>query len=255
MVVKGEGGEKYTLNSKNKRTYRTYTDYQVGNGKYIARILDRKVRNNGVEDEVEQALRSGSYYDGELPLNLLYTGKKFVGFLYEGNGDFLAAAPVTDEDDIFAENASAGKRQLPSGIGDGEQIYIIGIQVIMAVLMAVIGKTIIYPMLERFMSQYQDSTVIGMLYYLDYNGVPAIVAGIILQIVVFTSFKERISNVIYSGLTAMLANLVGMVLWTLIVMLLMMIVQGAVEFIMEYLAYIILIVGGVIWLKKKFRIR
>lgn len=255
MVVKGEGGERYTLNSKKKRTYRTYTDYKIGNGKYIARILDRKNRNASVEYEIAQAVRNGLYYEDERPLNLLYLGKKFAGFLYEGNEDSLETTDDSYEYAVLEKNESGKNNQLLSGTGDGEQVYPIGVQVVVAVMMTVIGKVLVYPILMGFVNENQGATVIDMLYYLDYKGVPAIIAGLAAQIAVFVSFKDRMGNVIYSGLIAVLVNLAGIVLWTLIVVLLMMIVQGAVNFIMEYLVYIILIAGALIWLKKKFRIR
>ena len=250
MVVKGGGGERYTLNSKNKRAYRTYTDYPIGNGKYVASILDRRQRNHSIEDEIELAVKNGSYFEDERPLNVLYIGKKFIGFLYEGK-EILSETINRDSEEII----SKAEKQLPRAQGKSEQIYIIGVQVVMAVLMAIIGIKVIYPILGRFMNEHQEASVINMLHYLDYKGIPAIIAGLILQIAFFSSSKVRLNNVIYSGLVAMLVNLVGVVLWTLFVLLLMIIIQGAVDFIMKYIGYIILIIVAIVWAKSKFRIR
>lgn len=250
MVVKGSGGEKYTLNAKNKQAYRAYTDYPVGNGTYIARILDRSHRSSSVEEEIESAVRSGTYYEEEQPLNLLYMGKKFVGFLYAGNGNFF----VETEGDLETNSMQAKKSSIKAN-GGMEQVYVIGAQVAAVLVMAAVGMMAIYPILVKFMEANPDSSIISMLHYLDYKGIPAIVAGIILQCIVFARTKESINHVIYSGLLAMLVNLAGIVLWTLLVLLLMMIVQGAVDFIMRYLLYIILFIGAGIWLKSKIRMR
>ena len=251
MVVKGGGGERYTLNSKNKKIYRTYTDYPIGNGKYVARILNRRQRNHSIEDEIELAVKNGSYFEDEQPLNILYMGKKFIGFLYEGKEIFSETINRDSEEEIVSKTG----KHLPQVQGKSEQIYIIGVQVVMAVLMAIIGIKVIYPILGRFMNEYQESSVINLLHYLDYKGIPAIIAGLILQIAFFSSSKVRINNVIYSGLVAMLVNLVGVVLWTLFVLILMVVVQGAVDFIIKYIVYIILIIAAIIWAKNKFRIR
>lgn len=49
MLAKGSGGEKYTLDTKKKHVYRTYTDYPVAGGCYVARIMDRGHRRGDVE--------------------------------------------------------------------------------------------------------------------------------------------------------------------------------------------------------------
>ena len=110
-------------------------------------------------------------------------------------------------------------------------------------------------MLGNFVNEHQESSVINMLHYLDYKGIPAILAGLVAQIAFYVWSKERLNHVIYSGLAAMLVNLVGVVLWTLVVLLLMVVVQGAIDFIMTYIVYIILIIAAIVWAKKKFRIR
>lgn len=248
MLVKGSGGEKYALDTKRKRTCRTYTDYPVGGGVYVARIMDRNHRNGTVEAEVKDAVNSGSYYNEERPLNVLYTGRKFAGFLYEGDGSLL--------EDMQTEDAPEGAYAPVRGARGGNgAAAVLCVQGAVAVVMALIGYFAIYPMLRSYMDSNEESAILSALHYLDYYGVPAILVGIALQAFAWKKFQNYMDNLLVGGLIALVANLMGTVLWTIFVMLIMTIVMGAVAFIMKYIVVIILIFGVWFWIKSKLNSR
>lgn len=250
MLAKGSGGEKYTLDTKKKHVYRTYTDYPVAGGMYVARIMDRGHRRGDVEAEVKDAVNSGSYYDDERPLNVLYTGGKFAGFLYEGDGS-LTQEPQDDMSyESGYEGASVPSNRLSGGGSPGA--VTLGIQAAVAVVMALVGYFAIYPILGNFMFRNYGSSIVSTLHYLDYNGIPAILVGIGVQAAVFFKFRDSLENPVIGGLIAAGVNLAGTVVWTVFVMLLMTIVMGAVAFIMKYIVIIVLIIGVYIWIKSKF---
>lgn len=244
MLAKGSSGEKYTLDTKKKHVYRTYTDYPVSGGVYVARIMDRGHRNGGVEADVKDAVNSGTYYDDERPLNVLYTGGKFAGFLYEGDGS-LTEEPV----DMDYEGASVPSPRLRGGDAGA---MVLGIQAAVAVVMALIGYFAIYPILGNFMAKNPGSSIVETLHYLDYNGIPAILVGIGVQAAVFFKFRDSLENPVTGGLVACGVNLAGTIVWTVFVMLLMTLVLGAVAFIMKYIVVIVLILGVYFWIRSKF---
>lgn len=248
MLAKGSSGEKYTLDTKKKHVYRTYTDYPVIGGIYVARIMDRRHRNGSVEADVRDTINSGTYYDDERPLNVLYIGGKFAGFLYEGDGS------LTEESrDIGDERGYEGSFMPSARLRGGDMgAMALGIQAVAAVAMALIGYFAIYPILESFMVKNSGSSIVETLHYLDYNGIPAILVGIGMQAAVFFKFRDSLENPIIGGLIACGVNLAGTIVWTVFVMLLMTLVLGAVAFIMKYIVVIVLILGAYFWIRSKF---
>ena len=83
------------------------------------------------------------------------------------------------------------------------------------------------------------------------NGVPAVVVGIVFQIFAFLKLKDGVDSFLVLGGIGLAANIVGIVVFTVSFSLILYIVQGAIAFIMRYLVIILLIVVGLLWLKKK----
>lgn len=248
MVVNGSSGERYTLNKKVRRTCRNYTEYPVmGSGVYVARIFDGSQRRPAVEREVRAAADSGSNYDDERPLNALYKHNKFVGFLYQGE----IAPPVSPADntgDYGSDYRRAGNSRGDAGL------FIIGIQIAAAVIGAAVGWFIVYPLYAANIneSRAEFSTVVQMLADLNYKGIPAIIVGIALQIFVFIKIREYSDSLVIMAAAGVASNITGTVLFTSLLTLIVYLVQGAISFIMRYLALIVILVVGFMWLKKKF---
>lgn len=237
MLVKGSGGENYTLDKKRKRAYRTFTDYPVsGSEIYVARIMNRSSRSISVEMEVKDCVSSGMYYEDERPLNMLYIRGKFAGFLYEGDGSLTQEPENTPHNELDAPPAHTQ--------GGREGTGILVIQVVAAAAIAIIGKLVVYPLLVSYMNSWDNSSIISILHYLDYNGIPAILAGITAQIYVFQKWKD--SSI--GSMIAIAANLAGCVCWTIAVLLTMALVMGAIAFFLKYFVVIVLL----LWIKKKF---
>ena len=248
MLAKGSGGERYTLDTKKKHVYRTYTDYPVAGSVYVARIMDRGHRKSGVEADVKDAVNSGTYFEDERPLNTLYIGGKFAGFLYEGDGSLTEAS----QDNVDGGDYEGFSAPSPRLRGGDAGAMVLGIQAAVAVGMALISYFAIYPILKNFIARNPGSSIVETLHYLDYNGIPAILVGIGLQAAVFFKFRDSLENPVVGGLVAAGVNLAGTIVWTVFVMLLMTIVLGAVAFIMKYIVVIVLILGVYFWIRSKF---
>lgn len=248
MVVNGSSGERYNLNKKMRRTCRNYTEFPVmGSERYIARIFDKSQRRSAVESEVRKAADIGSYYDDERPLNALYMHNKFVGFLYQGE-IVSSVSPADNTGDTGIDYRRAGSSRVDGGL------FMIGIQIAAAVIGAAVGWFMVYPMYATNISESWEglSTVVQMLAELNYKGIPAIIVGITLQIFVFLKVREYVDSLLIMAAAGVVSNIIGVVLFTLLLTLIVYMVQGAISFIMRYLALIIILVVGFMWLKKKF---
>lgn len=248
MVVNGSSGERYSLNKKMRRPCRNYTEYPVmGSGGYVARILDRSQRRPAVESQVREAAESGSYYDDERPLNALYIHNKFAGFLYQGEIE----APMFSAE--HTEDAGVNDRRAGNS-GRDAGLFTIGIQIAAAVIGAAAGWFLIYPQYAVNINENWEelSTVVRMLADLNYRGVPAIIAGIVLQIFVFLKAREYTDSQAVMAAAGVAGNIAGAGLFTLLLTLIIYFVQGAIRFIMKYLAVIIILAAALLWIKKKF---
>lgn len=248
MVVKGSCGEKYTLDTKNKRAGYGYIDYPVsGSGDYMARIMRGGNRSRSVELEIRKAVEENGCYENERPLNLLFMWGRFAGFLYEGDGDIREWTDGLQEDDFDTFDSYRA--------GGGVVNLAIAAQTAAAVIMAVTGKVVVYGVLVRYMDRYEDSAIIATLHCLDYAGIPAVLAGILLQIYIFRRYRACMENPLLGVLFAMAVNLAGCVCWTVAVVLLMSLVMGAVAFIIRNLVGIVLFAGVILWIRSKVKKR
>lgn len=249
MNLNGSSGERYSINKKRRYTGSTYTDYQiVGSGGYVARIFNRSQRKPGVEQELLDAARSGAYYGEERPLNVLYSHNNFVGFLYEGE---VAAG--------FGRPETAGdERETDSGYYNtasrsNQNVFLYAVQIAAMIIAIAIGYFAVYPMyLSNVNKNWNElSSLLQTMAGWNVNGIPAIIVGIVFQVFALRKLKDGVDSCFILGGIGLLANIAGIIAFTLLFSLILYIVQGAITFIMRYLVIIILIVVGILWLKKK----
>lgn len=264
MKVKGSSNEQYILESAKKLVCNGYTDYQVIGGAYVARIFDWNLRKKNVEAVLCQAVYEGTAYGDEKPLNVLYSHGRFCGFLYEGvlpevstmntghTGHLHETSGVSSviRGGTPVNNGMSSVVQGGTPVNNG--ISGVAVQIAVAVVMGITALFGVFPFLEGYVIDNAGSGVVQMLYYLDYMGIPALITGLVLQIIVLRKIKDIVSNLVLCGVLALVSNLLGSIAWTVFVMMLMALVQGVVSFLMKYLVVIILIVIGFIWLKSKF---
>ena len=250
MKVKGSSNEQYILESAKRLVYSGYTDYQVSGGTYVARIFDSSLRKKNVEAVLRQAVYEGTTYGDQRPLNILYLHGKFAGFLFEGTIPEINLPKVEHTD--FTYGATVAQSAAKRGSSVDNDIWKIALQIVIAIIMGIVAIFGVFPFLERYVLDNVESEVVQMLYFLDYMGIPALVAGLVFQIIVLLKIKDTVSNMILCGTFALIANLLGSIIWTLLVKLLMVFVQGVIMFLMRYLIIIILLGIGFIWIKKKF---
>ena len=93
-----------------------------------------------MEAEVKDAVNSGSYYDDERPLNVLYTGGKFAGFLYEGDGS-LTQEPQDDMSyESGYEGASVPSNRLSPGVNlAGTVVWTVFVMILMTLVMGAVA--------------------------------------------------------------------------------------------------------------------
>lgn len=232
MVLNGSSGEKYKIDKKRKNEYGQYTDYSVlGSGGYCARVYNLRNRKHIMETQIKSAVVSGDYIDGEKPLNVLYLGKRFAGFLYEGE---LA------EDYVIQETEQAVRKEATAFLTVGWTGLLA--RVVVGAVMALLGIFLIYPLAVQYGLRDGYSGLGEMVTVLNYKGIPAVIAGIACQIIVYIKAKSYIDNVVLEVVVAVLANLVGIVVWTVLVL-----------FLARFIVVLILIAGGIQWLRSRGR--
>ena len=249
MVVNGSAGEKYNLDKKRAYVCRTYTEYPImGSKSYIARIFDKGQRKPAIEAQVKEAVMQGTYYDDERPLNTLYIRNKFVGFLYQGEIKTAVIPDNTMENDYSVETQENNKTS------NENKLLSLGIQFVMAVVSVLIGLYLIYPSYESSMDNNWAafSEIVRKIAMWNYNGIPAVAVGFIMQIIAVLKRKEQFGNFVVSGLRGLIGNLLGVIIYTLIIAALVFLVHGAITFLMKYMVTIIIIVAIFTWLKWKF---
>lgn len=249
MTANGSGGERYILSGKGKKGFGSYHDYPVqGTGKYCARIFTRTKRSASAEAEIKEAVYSGGYFEGERPLNVLYIHGKFVGFLYEG---ILAGNEMSVDDAQEGTRSGNGFQQIRTD-GNGQLIFI-GTQFILILVMLYIGLSIVYPLFLGKISNIEPDSFAGALTVLDHAGVPAVLAGIALQIYTLLKGKSFFPNLGICLAVAAIANLAGIIIWTCAVLAIVLLVEGVMSFLARYLISIILLLILIGWIKKRFR--
>lgn len=250
MVVNGSSGERYRLNGKIRHTFGNYTEYPVmGSGEYIARIFGRGQRKPVVEAAVKDAVYSGAYYDDAQPLNVLYIHNKFAGFLYQGE---MCSGRASGEDEGLSCGGDEDQKTESGGLESGA--FLIGLQVAAAVICAAVGRFIVYPVYQGNMNDHwmEFSSLTRWLSGLDYRGIPAVIAGIILHIFVLMKGKRYMDTPIIFVAAGFAGNLAGVILYTLLVTVLLFLIQGVIALIMKYLLTVLLIAGVFLWIRKKF---
>lgn len=252
MVVNGSSGERYSLNKKKRHTGRTYTEYPImGSGGYIARIYDRKLRKAMIEAEVKEAVFTGNYYEDEQPLNVLYSRNKFIGYLYKGEFEYEIASNNEETELADADNVYRQSNHIDS------ELFVIALQIAAGIVATAIGWFIVYPAYQRTIDSHMTefSSFVRDLTQLNYKGIPAILVGIILQIVVLIKGSRFLKSPVIMTTASLISNLLGCAVFTLLLTVIVFLIHGAITFVMKYLAVIILLLVGFIWLKGKFRFR
>ncbi|MBO5281748.1 MAG: hypothetical protein J6B43_01265 [Lachnospiraceae bacterium] len=212
----------------------------------MARIFGKVRRSGAAEAEIRDMVSTGGYYEDVMPLNTLYLGSRFAGLLYESDGSLVQ---MSEED---AENRPAVCKR--AGNEDTAEIIVVIVQIVIAVALGVLHRLALYPIIRNFELERNASSVIRFLSVLDIEGIPAVLAGTVAQVVVHLKLKDTAFGTVKAGAVAAAANFVAALLWMLLLMVLMVLVDGAVAFLMRYLVIIVLIAVGIKWLKRKLRI-
>lgn len=140
MIAYGRNKIKYPLESKAFKTEYGSQDYKLKGREsaLAARIYDKKYRTREKEEEIRMALDGDMCAMPETPLDLLYVGGRFAGFIYQNFSVPDSNIPPAAEEENM-DKTTGGKNKST-----------ILIPVITAVLMSLLTKLILYPAFCHF---------------------------------------------------------------------------------------------------------
>ena len=249
MTVSGSSGERYNINKKVRYAGNGYTDYPItGSNSYIVRIFGRNRCSTVAESRVKEAVCNQSSFLAEYPLDVIYKKGRFAGFLYMGT---IAAAEQQDH----SEENSVGQQSSRYDIKG--TAYDIGLQAAVAVVCILVGVFGIYALFSRGLSrEWADySDLVVKLAYLNYYGIPAVLAGIITQTFTYRKWNNQFSGIVVSVVLGLIANLAGQAVYSIIILSLIYILYGVIAFVLRYLAALVFILFVAVWLKNKVKKR
>lgn len=142
MIAYGRNKMKYSLENRAARAEAGCQDFHVKGREetLFARIYDRGLRSRDREEEVRMAMEGGGSSLLQTPVDILYVGGRFAGFLYY---DYSAQEPAFTEEISQEEPNLSGE---VSGMkqNEGGRVLMV-IPVVEAILLTLLVKFIIFP--------------------------------------------------------------------------------------------------------------
>ncbi len=227
MEYRGNSGVRYLVDAQKREKFARYSDYAL-NGNYVARVyslFERKRRKN----PVEEAISASDLYDGEYPIDVLYKGKKFVGYVYEGR-------PGIDNGDYDSESGSdlsPDKRVLSSSDYSRRVVIIENIVFILTVAILYILLYKFY-FAERFGEQIANmvlseewARILNDIFVsVKFGGIGVVILGIIADFFTLFIMQKKGADLKYFSIFGALINFLICVLVGYVLMLLLILIGG-----------------------------
>ncbi len=253
MIAYGRNKIKYPLESKAFKTEYGSQDYKLKGREpsLAARIYDKKYRTREKEEEVRMALEGDMGAMPEPPLDLLYVGGRFAGFIYQNYGmpdsNTLPAAGEDDMDETSGGKDKSGKgRRRKAGPGFAEGILAILIPVITAVLMSVLTKQILYPVFCKFIEGGSGEQFILLL---TAHGWVTVAAGILAVIAAAAKGATGVGGAAVSAVLCLLSYAAGAVAITGIIVIFVVLMGVVVQTVIALIPIIVGIAVVIMLLK------
>ncbi len=207
MIAYGRNKVKYSLENRAIRSEAGCQDFHVKGREetLLARIYDRGLRGREREEEVRMAMEGGGSSLLQSPVDILYVGGRFAGFLYY---DYSAEQPVFQDEPDMAGPASEEREGRRSSRASGN-VPLAVIPAVETVLLALLTKFIIYPFYVGLV--YRNAGISYTLSLMVGGWVPA-VAGFLALILAFQAVKgtENAAAVAVGCALAYLAGAAGL---------------------------------------------
>lgn len=250
MMVYGRNREKYSLAHKPVTAEYDSDNYEVqGRESYRAKIYHRELRTKEKENEVLEALGGGSWALPEVPCDVLYQGGRFAGFLYESYDSFEMPA-LADAAETYVESGYSG-RNVFSGSENIEKLQVTGIQAGIFLVSAFVEGFVFVPVFDNLVSRGNE--ILSVLSMLNAEGIVALIAGVILQVLFFLKSGKNSGNLAVMAGGGLLANLAGSALWMGVLILLSLLLTGVIGLVRAILPTVILIAILIYALKHFFK--
>lgn len=166
MIAYGRNKVKYSLENRAARSEPGCQDFRVKGREdaLLARIYDKGLRGRDREEDVRSAMEGGTTSLFQSPVDILYVGGRFAGFLYY---DYSALQPEPQAEPVQDENLNVQNSK-----GVGGSIPLMVIPIVEAVLLSLLTKVFIYPIYVGLV--YRNSGISYALILLVNGWVPAI---------------------------------------------------------------------------------
>ena len=230
MIAYGRNKIKYSIENKAARSDAGCQDYHVKGREetLFARIYDRGLRTREREEEVRMALEGSGGSLPYSPVDMLYVGGRFAGFLYYDYSAETAEEPV---DMGVSEDPQPASRtmSMPSGVAAL-------IPVVEAILLSIVAKLLLFPLYEGALleSGGMDIALWTML-----GGWFPVVAGCIVLAAAYKKLLGPSENTALIAVGGAVAYLLGVAAVFILGVLLNMLVYTAIGLVMAVLPVLV----------------
>lgn len=233
MIACGRNKIKYPLESRAFKTEYGSQDYKLKGreASLAARIYDKKYRTREKEEEVRMALEGDMGAMPETPLDLLYVGGRFAGFIYQSYNmaDFKGLPAARDEntdETTDSKDKRTKSRNSKAGHGLAEGVTAVLIPVLTAGLMSLLTKLILYPAFCRFIEGGRGERFILLL---TAHGWVTVAAGILAVTAAAVKGATGVGGVVLPAVFCLLSYAAGAVAVTGIIALFVVLMRIVVQ--------------------------
>ena len=230
MIAYGRNKIKYSIENKAARSDAGCQDYHVKGREetLFARIYDRGLRTREREEEVRMALEGSCGSLPYSPVDMLYVGGRFAGFLYYDYSAETAEEPVDMGMPEEPKPSSKGI-SMPSGVA-------LLIPVVEAILLSVVAKMLLFPLYVGILAN-SDSMDIAL--WLMCQGWLPVLAGGIALAVAYLKLLGPSENTALIAVGGVAAYLLGVAAVFILGVLINMLVYTAIGLVMAVLPVLV----------------
>lgn len=215
---------------------------------YFAKVYHQELRTLELEHQLLEGTGNSVSEFMNAPIDVIYGNGKFIGYIYKSyeNTDM-----AYDSVDNSIENEQEEMHICNEFFYSKNAFFIAN--VVIAVLVSLLCIMWFYPLISSYCLK-NNSYSANMEKVLNRNGIPAIIIGIISQIVVFAKLVKKASAwTVFSYIEILLVTIIGSFGYTLLIAFLGLLVSGLINLITTILPILILLFIILMFLRSMFK--